>query len=56
MIIPAPWRDALYDYVAKHRYDWFGKDDDFIVLKEPQLLWRFIDRDELLERYRLHQA
>ncbi|KAL3631058.1 hypothetical protein CASFOL_024042 [Castilleja foliolosa] len=52
MIIPAPLRDAVYDYVAKKRYDWFGKDDDCLVLKETELLERFVDWEELLERSR----
>ncbi|MEP4077687.1 thiol-disulfide oxidoreductase DCC family protein [Haloferula sp.] len=25
--IPRPVRDKLYDYVASHRYQWFGKGD-----------------------------
>ncbi|GER54842.1 RNase H domain-containing protein [Striga asiatica] len=55
MIIPAPLRDAIYDYVAKKRYDWFGKGDDCLVLKETELLERFIDWEELLERIREKQ-
>ncbi|KAK4429876.1 putative protein YuxK [Sesamum alatum] len=54
MIIPAPLRDAVYDYVAKRRYEWFGKDDDCLVLKEKELLDRFIDREELMQRTRSH--
>ncbi|KAG8366199.1 hypothetical protein BUALT_Bualt17G0051700 [Buddleja alternifolia] len=50
MIIPTPLRDAIYDYVAKRRYDWFGKDDDCLVLKEIELLERFIDSEELFKR------
>ncbi|MEO7026856.1 MAG: DCC1-like thiol-disulfide oxidoreductase family protein [Caulobacteraceae bacterium] len=23
--IPRAWRDALYDVVARHRYEWFGR-------------------------------
>lgn len=26
-IVPRPWRDAAYNYVAQHRYQWFGKSD-----------------------------
>uniref|UniRef100_A0ACD5VA43 Uncharacterized protein n=1 Tax=Avena sativa TaxID=4498 RepID=A0ACD5VA43_AVESA len=48
LIIPAPLRDAAYDYVAKNRYDWFGKDDECLVTKDQELLERFIDRDEML--------
>ncbi|KAL3840984.1 hypothetical protein ACJIZ3_025575 [Penstemon smallii] len=55
MIIPTPLRDAVYDYVAKNRYDWFGKDDDCLVLKETELLERFVDWEELLHRSRSKQ-
>uniref|UniRef100_A0ACD5ZTF7 Uncharacterized protein n=1 Tax=Avena sativa TaxID=4498 RepID=A0ACD5ZTF7_AVESA len=48
LIIPTPLRDAAYDYVAKNRYDWFGKDDECLVTKDQELLERFIDRDEML--------
>ncbi|KAL6606943.1 hypothetical protein ACP70R_042596 [Stipagrostis hirtigluma subsp. patula] len=48
LFVPAPLRDAAYDYIAKNRYDWFGKDDECIVTKEKEILERFIDRDEML--------
>lgn len=25
MVIPRPLRDAVYDYIARHRYQWMGK-------------------------------
>ena len=52
MIIPRPLRDAIYDYVAKHRYEWFGKSSDCLVLKEKELLERFVDWEELLDKSR----
>ncbi|XP_055810243.1 uncharacterized protein LOC129880295 [Solanum dulcamara] len=52
VIVPTPLRDAVYDHVAKKRYKWFGKSDDCLVLREQDLLDRFIDREELLERSR----
>ncbi|TVU11896.1 hypothetical protein EJB05_45506 [Eragrostis curvula] len=48
LIVPTPLRDAVYDYIAKNRYDWFGKDDECIVTKDKEILERFIDRDEML--------
>ncbi|KAJ1696116.1 hypothetical protein LUZ63_004628 [Rhynchospora breviuscula] len=47
LIIPAPLRDAVYDYIAKNRYKWFGREDECIVMREKELLDRFIDRDEM---------
>lgn len=55
MVIPAPLRDAVYDYVAKRRYDWYGKADDCLVLRETELLERFVDWEELLERSKYKQ-
>ncbi|KAF8723583.1 hypothetical protein HU200_021538 [Digitaria exilis] len=48
LIVPTPLRDALYDYIAKNRYDWFGKDDECIATKDKDILERFIDREEIL--------
>ncbi|KAK1425840.1 hypothetical protein QVD17_21201 [Tagetes erecta] len=50
MIIPTPIRDFAYDYIAKRRYAWFGKDTNCLVLKEKELLERFIDRDEMVQK------
>ncbi|WRX14792.1 DCC1-like thiol-disulfide oxidoreductase family - like 1 [Theobroma cacao] len=50
LIIPTPLRDAVYDHVAKRRYDWFGKSEDCLVLQENELLERFIDREEMMDR------
>lgn len=49
-MVPTPIRDAVYDYVAKQRYEWFGKAEDCLVLQEKELLERFIDREELMNR------
>ncbi|KAH9619489.1 hypothetical protein KSS87_007351 [Heliosperma pusillum] len=51
LVIPTPVRDAVYDYIAKRRYAWFGKKEECLVLREPEMLERFIDREELLERH-----
>ena len=37
-------------YVAKRRYDWFGKSEDCLVLQENELLGRFIDGEEMMDR------
>ncbi|KAK4785957.1 hypothetical protein SAY86_002646 [Trapa natans] len=52
LLVPSPVRDGVYDYVAKKRYGWFGKEDECLVLREQDLLDRFIDRDEILEKSR----
>ncbi|QCD90668.1 hypothetical protein DEO72_LG4g1625 [Vigna unguiculata] len=49
-VIPTPLRDALYDYAAKRRYEWLGRAEDYLVLREKHLLERFIDREELMRR------
>lgn len=30
-IVPLSWRDKLYDYVARNRYQWFGKTDSCLL-------------------------
>ncbi|PON38995.1 hypothetical protein PanWU01x14_308110 [Parasponia andersonii] len=52
MVVAAPIRDSVYDYVAKRRYDWFGKEKDCLVLREVEMLERFIDREEIVGRIR----
>ncbi|KAF7829400.1 putative thiol-disulfide oxidoreductase DCC protein [Senna tora] len=47
LVVPRPVRDAVYDYIAKHRYKWFGKAEDCLVLQEKELLDRFVDWEEL---------
>ncbi|KAF3786220.1 Uncharacterized protein EJ110_NYTH25804 [Nymphaea thermarum] len=51
LVIPAPLRDGVYDYIANRRYQWFGKEDDCIIPNE-EVLDRFIDRHEIFERLR----
>lgn len=51
-VIPTPMRDAVYDYVARQRYEWFGKAEECLVLQEKELLERFIDREEMMNRGR----
>ncbi|MBM7647729.1 putative DCC family thiol-disulfide oxidoreductase YuxK [Bacillus ectoiniformans] len=41
-VIPAPIRDAVYDWFAKHRYQWFGKSES-CMMPSPEFKKRFID-------------
>jgi len=41
-IIPRPIRDGVYDWVARHRYRWFGKEDS-CWLPRPEWKERFLD-------------
>jgi predicted DCC family thiol-disulfide oxidoreductase YuxK len=41
IILPAPWRDWLYDIIAKRRYRWYGKRDQ-CRLPSPQEKNRFL--------------
>ncbi|XP_010695873.2 uncharacterized protein LOC104908453 [Beta vulgaris subsp. vulgaris] len=47
-VIPTPLRDAIYDYIAKQRD--CEKEHKCLVLKEVEMLQRFIDREELLDQ------
>ncbi len=40
-LLPAPWRDALYRFVARHRYRWFGRQES-CLLPTPALRGRFL--------------
>ena len=42
MVIPRPIRDAVYDWVARNRYRWFGKRESCRV-PTPELLGRFLE-------------
>jgi predicted DCC family thiol-disulfide oxidoreductase YuxK len=41
MIIPRPLRDALYTFIAKNRYRWFGKKEACMV-PDVELKNRFL--------------
>ncbi|ESW29309.1 hypothetical protein PHAVU_002G059700 [Phaseolus vulgaris] len=49
-VIPTPLRDIVYDFAAKQRYEWLGRAKGYLVLREKDLLERFIDREELMRR------
>lgn len=40
-LVPRPLRDLLYDFVARNRYQWFGKAETCMV-PTPELRARFI--------------
>jgi predicted DCC family thiol-disulfide oxidoreductase YuxK len=42
MVIPRPIRDRIYDFVARHRYRWFGK-KDHCLLPSASLKDRFLN-------------
>jgi len=41
-IIPRFVRDAVYNFISQHRYQWFGKTDE-CWLPSPDLSARFVD-------------
>jgi predicted DCC family thiol-disulfide oxidoreductase YuxK len=45
-IVPRSLRDAVYDFVARRRYGWFGRRDSCLV-PTPALRARFLDAGEL---------
>ena len=42
LIVPRFIRDGVYDFVAKHRYNWFGKAETCWIPK-PEWKERFVD-------------
>ncbi|MDZ4846967.1 MAG: DCC1-like thiol-disulfide oxidoreductase family protein [Chitinophagales bacterium] len=42
VIIPAPLRDVVYDFIARNRYKWFGK-KEFCAMPEPGMKERFLE-------------
>lgn len=41
-VVPRFLRDIVYDFIARHRYRWFGK-ADFCRIPTPELRSRFLD-------------
>ena len=41
-IIPTALRDAIYDFIAKNRYKWFGKKDQCMI-PTPEVRSRFLN-------------
>ncbi|OWA34436.1 thiol-disulfide oxidoreductase DCC [Saccharibacillus sp. O16] len=44
IIVPRPLRDAIYRWVARNRYRWFGKDDT-CPIPPPGVRRRFLDQN-----------
>jgi predicted DCC family thiol-disulfide oxidoreductase YuxK len=44
-VVPAPVRDAVYAWIARNRYRWFGRRDACMV-PSPELASRFLDAGE----------
>lgn len=42
LAVPRPLRDAVYDFIARRRYRWFGRSDTCRVAT-PELRARFLD-------------
>lgn len=40
--VPRPWRDAVYNWVARNRYRWFGQQES-CMMPSPELRQRFIE-------------
>ncbi len=41
LVVPLPFRDAVYDFIARNRYKWFGKRDACMV-PSPEQNKRFL--------------
>jgi len=48
LLVPRFIADPVYDYIGRHRYQWFGKKES-CELPESDQCWRFLDVDEDLE-------
>lgn len=42
ILIPLPIRDGAYNYIARNRYQWFGKKDTSCALPSPEMRKRFL--------------
>ncbi len=42
LLLPASLRDRVYDFIASHRYKWFGKKEECMI-PSPELKSKFLD-------------
>lgn len=42
ILVPAPIRDAVYDYIARNRYKWYGRKEECMV-PAPEIRSRFLE-------------
>lgn len=42
IVVPAPLRDAVYDFIARNRYRWFGKKEECMI-PDPGIRSRFLE-------------
>ncbi len=47
IVVPAPLRDAVYDFIARNRYRWFGRSESCMV-PAKSVEDRFLDANENL--------
>ena len=43
VVVPRPVRDAVYGWVARNRYRWFGRTSDVCRVPTPELRARFLE-------------
>lgn len=41
IIVPRPIRDAVYDFISRNRYRWFGKEESCMI-PSPEIRARFL--------------
>lgn len=42
LVLPRVLRDPVYDWIARHRYRWFGRDDEACLVPSAELRERFL--------------
>lgn len=45
IVLPAPLRDTVYEFIARNRYRWFGK-RDYCAMPEPGMKERWLDANQ----------